>query len=298
RAELSALYMTLGSLSLLGRGQTSVQFAVESAAVARRVFVLLQQEFSLTAQLHFVTHARFGGTRKCVLTLGPRQSPALLESLGMLETDEGGQSSLRSMSPRVSLSRSCCRRAFLRGAMLGCGTITNPDLGYHLELTVHDDELRLHIAKCLQSVDLPVKQTTRAGGVSLYYKQSDQIITFLTVIGAHQAVMAMEDLRVKRQVLERVNREMNCDAANLQKQMNASDRQLDEIARLIASDAFGTLPPALQEIAKARLRAPAATLEELGEQMTPPLSKSAVNHRMRRLAQLAETVVSLPDNTP
>jgi len=286
-AELGALYMTLGGLSLLGRGQLCVQFTVESPAIARRVFVLLRKEAQILAQLHYVTHARFGGVRKCVLTVGPKQAPALLTKLKMMEPDEDGVPALRATTPRVKLNRDCCRRAFLRGALLGCGTISNPEHGYHLEMTARDEALRLNIAKCLQSLGVPVKQTERHGVVSLYCKQSDQIATILTATGAHQAVTTLESLRVQRQVLGTVNRAMNCDSANLQKQMNASDLQISLITALMASERFSAMPPALQEVARARVQAPDMSLEELGQTLTPPIGKSGVNHRMRRLIQFA-----------
>jgi len=286
-SELSALYMTLGSLSLLGRGQLCVQFTVESPAIARRIFVLLQKETQILAQLHYVTHARFGGVKKCVLTVGPKQAPALLTRLGMMEIDKDGASTLRSTTPRVRFTRDCCRRAFLRGAFLGCGTISSPEYGYHLEMAVRDEALRLNIAKCLLSLDIPVKQTERHGVVSLYCKQSDQIATILTAAGAHHAVTTLESMRVQRQVLGSVNRAMNCDSANLQKQMNASDEQRAQIAALMALERFTAMPPALQEIARARLQSPDMSLEELGQTLNPPISKSGVNHRMRRLLQFA-----------
>ncbi|HNX62740.1 MAG TPA: DNA-binding protein WhiA [Candidatus Limiplasma sp.] len=282
-SELAALYMTLGSISLLGRGQLCVQFAVESPAVARRIFVLLQKEFQILAQLHYVTYARFGGRRKCVLTVGPQQAPLLLARLGMMDAPEGDAPTLRSTAPRVRLNRDCCRRAFLRGALLGCGTITNPEQGYHLEFAVRDEPLDLNIAKCLQSLGVPVHRIQRRGSVGIYCKQSDQISDILTAAGAHQTVTRLESLRVQRQVLGTVNRAMNCDSANLQKQMNASQRQLAQIRRLMETDRFSALPPALQQIARARVQAPDMNLEELGQSLTPPIGKSGVNHRMRRL---------------
>ena len=286
-SELSALYMTLGSLNLLGRGKLSVQFTGESMAVARRVYTLLQKALELSPQIHYVSTAHFGGTRKCVLTLGPTQTPAFLSALGMMTVGENGEATLRSTSPKVNLNRSCCVRAFLRGAMLGGGTMTNPEQGYHLELGYRDENFRDCVAKCLQKVGLPIHQSSRKGKDFLYLKQSDQIVTFLTAAGAHQAVMEMENLRVQRQVLSSVNRAMNCDSANLQKQMNASDEQLRAIERLAKQDGLKSLPKALQEIAVARLNAPDLTLEQLGQTLNPPLSKSGVNHRMRRLMEYA-----------
>ncbi|MCE5344201.1 MAG: DNA-binding protein WhiA [Eubacteriales bacterium] len=286
-SELSALYMTLGTLSLLGQGRLSVQFAVESPAIARRIFVLMQKQAQIVAQLHYVTYARFGGRRKCVLTVGPKQAPAFLLLLGMMEVGEDGTPTLHSTVPRVKLNRDCDRRAFLRGALLGCGTLNDPNHGYHLELTVREDSLRLYIAKCLQSLNIPVKYTQRRGVTSLYCKQSDQIADILTAAGAFTAVTRLESLRVKRQVLGTVNRAMNCDNANLRKQMDASQRQFALISRLAASDHFSAMPPALQQIAQARLQSPDMTLEELGQTFTPPIGKSGVNHRMRRLMRFA-----------
>ncbi|MDD3214202.1 MAG: DNA-binding protein WhiA [Eubacteriales bacterium] len=294
-SELAALYMTLGTLSLLGRGQLCVQFSMESPAIARRVFVLLQKETQIVAQLHYVTHARFGGRRKCVLTVGPHQAPALLGTLGMMETDAEGATALRSTVPRVKLNRDCCRRAFLRGALLGCGTISNPEHGYHLELAAADETLRLNIAKCLQSIGVPIKQTQRGGAVSLYCKQSDHIADILTAAGAHQAVTKLESIRVRRQVLGTVNRAMNCDNANLQKQMDASQRQLELIARLMETERFGAMSPALQQIARARMQAPDMSLEELGQTLDPPIGKSGVNHRIRRLIHFAQEELYEPN---
>ena len=167
-SELSALYMTLGSLNLLGRGKLSVQFTGESMAVARRVYTLLQKGLELSPQIHYVSTAHFGGTRKCVLTLGPTQTPAFLSALGMMTIGENGEATLRSTSPKVNLNRSCCVRAFLRGAMLGGGTMTNPEQGYHLELGYRDENFRDCVAKCLQKVGLPIHQSSRKGKDFLY----------------------------------------------------------------------------------------------------------------------------------
>lgn len=281
-SELCGLYVSMGSLSLLGRGQVNVQLSGESLAVCRRAYTLLVQTLRLTPQIHYVTHARFGGTRKCVLTLGPIQSPVLLCSLGMMEKDDDGYH-LKATEPKLHLTRQCCMRAFLRGMMLGGGTITNPEQGYHLEIPCRDGDAQAAMAKCMQRLNIPIHWSARRDQPFFYLKQCDQIVNFLTALGAHNAVMHIEDLRVKRQVLGTVNRAMNCDSANLQKQMNAARQQVEAIRRLRETDQFSALPPSLQAIALARLEAPEATLTELGQMLTPPIGKSGVNHRMRRL---------------
>lgn len=287
-SELCGLYATMGSLSLLGRGRVNVQFSNESLAVCRRAYTLLVQALHLTPQIHYVTHARFGGTRKCVLTLGPIQTPVLLHALGMMSKSPEGEYSFRSATPRLPLTRQCCMRAFLRGVMLGGGTMSNPDQGYHLELPCRDADMQNMTAKCMQRMGLPIKLSERREHRYLYLKQSDQIVQFLTAVGAHSSVMHIEDLRVKRQVMETVNRAMNCDSANMQKQMDASRTQIEAIRQLRDSDRLATLPPSLQEIALARLDNPDASLTELGQLLHPPIGKSGVNHRMRRLIAYLE----------
>ena len=167
-SELSGQYMTCGSLNLLGRGKVSVQFTCENMAVARRIYTLLSRSLKTPPQIHYVDSTHFGGRRKCILTLGPAESPAFLKAMNMMVTRDG-QDSLRAMSPNLSLSRACCMRSFLRGAMLGGGTITNPEIAYHMELPYHDENMRLNLAKCLLKQGLPVKQSSRKGKGYLYY---------------------------------------------------------------------------------------------------------------------------------
>ena len=294
-AELAAAYLTLGRLSLLGQGRVSVRFETESPAVARRIFVLLQKELGIAAQLHTVTHARFGGKRSCVLTLGPVDCPPLLCRLGMMEPLPEGGYRFAAMQPRLSLTRACCQHAFLRGAFLGCGSMTDPEKAYSLELVTLNEPLRQELRRCLSRLELPMREFLRRDAVVLYLKQSEAILGFLTLAGAHQAVLTMENLRVRRQMVQTVNRAVNCDTHNLQRMMAANERQIEQIARLINSDRFGALPPALQEIAKARLHAPDVSLQELGASLTPPLGKSGVNHRLRRLLAIA---AEEPENEP
>ena len=286
-AELSALYMSLGSLHLLGRGQMKLTFSTESAAVARRIFLLLQKGLSLTSQVYKTTNPRFGGLQRYVLTLSPTQVPILLTRLSMLDLNIHGEAKLKSTSPRISLSRSCCARSFLRGAMLGCGAVSESGSGYHLDFILRDDALRSFLTKCLRKFDLPIQQSRRKDTALLFLSQGEQIVTLLTLMGAHQAVMALEDLRIRRELMGNLNRAMNCDTANLQKLVNASHSQISQIERLMQSGTFKSLPLSLQEIAEVRLRAPDASLTDLGAMLNPPLGKSGVNHRMRRLMEIA-----------
>ena len=282
-AELSALYQTAGSLKLLGRGQTCVQFEVSSPALARRIFVLLQKRLGLAAQLHYVTYARLGGRRRCVLTLGPKEAPAFLTALGIMEPGPDGEPVLKRTSPHAPLKRACCQKAFLRGAMLGAGSVTESERGYHLDIAAQAQSLENGVAKCLQRFGLPIKRTTRRGTPVFYLSSGDEVSAFLTLTGAHGSVMRLEDKRVQRQLMAGVQRSVNCDSHNLQRQTAAGDAQIEHIAALIQTGAFGALPPALQQIAKLRLNNPELGYEALGELLSPPVGKSGVSHRLRRL---------------
>ncbi len=289
-SELCGLYASTGSLSLLGRGKLNVQFISESIVVSKRTYTLLSQALRISPQIHYLTTARFGGTRKCVLTLGPVRTPELLSAFGMMERRPDGDVSLRSTSPRLAITRQCCARAYLRGVFLGGGTMSNPAQSYHLELSFRDPPSRETLAKCVQRAGLPIRESARGEKRFFYFKQCEQILTLLTAMGANASVMRIEDLRVQRQVLGAVNRAMNCDEANLQKQMEASRHQVEAIRRLRESDKFEGLSEALKEIAIARLSSPDATLSQLGAMLSPPIGKSGVNHRMRRLMALADEI--------
>ena len=292
-SELSAFYMTVGSLHLLGKGQVNVKFTLDNTTIAKRVYTLLQKGLLLTPQIYFISQARFGGIRKCVLSLDPRQSPSLLSRFLMMKTDQSGQSALYNTNPRIPLQRSCCMRSFLRGTMLGSGMITRPEHGYRLTLLVKDDFLQFLIIKCFHRFMLPIKQSSHKQITLFYLTKGEHVITFLTLIGAYQTVISLENLRVQREVFGDINRAMNCDSSNIKKLIKASENQLNYISRLLLSENFTNLSPSLQEIAKARIRAPDASFEELGQMLSPPISKSGVNHRMRRLMENANRLLSL-----
>ena len=285
-SELSGLFATMGQLNLLGRGRVSVQFSGENMAVCRRVYLLLVKQFRFSPQIHYVDHPRFGGSRKCVLTLSPAQSPVLLCALRMMEKNGEGYT-LKAAASRLPIARLCDMRAYLRGVFLGGGTVSAPQGDAHLELPCRESFMQNTVARCLQRLELPIHFGKRREHLYTYLKQSEQIVTLLGQLGASAAVMQLEEMRVKKQVFSQVTRMMNCDHANVQKTVAAGTRQLEAIRRLDAEGKLEGLPPALQEIARKRLEAPEATLAQLGEMLTPPVGRSGVNHRLRRLMALA-----------
>ncbi len=289
-SELSALTQTSGHLSFRGGGRLSVQYRLENTGTARRLFQLLKTRLNISATLHFVQTPQLGGRRISVLTLGEEDTRTLLSALHMLETDEDGLPHLRRTTPRHPLTRQCCRRAFLRGAYLGAGTMTNPEKGYHFEWRAEDKQLVSMLGRLLEKSELPFHTYERKGKQVVYLKSADQISRILAVMGASGSVLRLENIRVNRQIREMAARAANCDEHNSEKMLDAAQRQAEAIRYLSVQQGLFTLPPALRELARRRVENPDLSMKELGESLDPPISKNAVNHRMRRLMEIAEAL--------
>lgn len=285
-SELAALYRTSGSLSFHGLGRVQVQYRTENAALARRIFRLLRTRLGVTPRLHYVQHARLGGQRTCVLTVGDEDSQKLMLALHMTEQDEEGNIRYRRTAGRQPMTRQCCRRAYLRAAFLGAGTMSNPEKEYHFEISATDQSLVRELSRLLEKSGLPVNTYQRKGSTVVYLKGAQQISDAMAMMGATGSVFAMEDIRIRKQARGAANRAINCDEHNFQRMLDAADTQVEGIRRYVIVKGMRSLPPALQEIAQKRLDNADLSLAELGQLFEPPLSKSAVNHRMRRLMEI------------
>jgi len=186
----------------------------------------------------------------------------------------------------------CCKAAFLRGAFLAGGSVTDPGKGYHMELTTtHQSVARETNALTREVMAFPPKMASRAGGQVLYFKQSEQICDFLTYLGAPVAAMGIMEARLERELNNKVNRRCNCDDANISKVVEAAQEQLAAIRTLKEAGMMEKLPAKMKQAADAREANPAASLTELAAMMDPPITKPAMNNRMKKLIQLAKETV-------
>ena len=187
------------------------------------------------------------------------------------------------------LEEDCCRAAFLRGAFLAGGSVTDPEKGYHLELnTTHMSVSRETEALMREVMGFLPKSTRRGGGSVLYFKQSDQISDFLTFLGAPVAAMGIMEARLEKELNNKVNRRCNCDEANTSKVVEAAQEQLAVIRQLREQGKLEKLPHKLLQAAKAREENPSASLTELAAMMEPPITKPAMNHRLKKLVEAAK----------
>ncbi len=191
---------------------------------------------------------------------------------------------------RTLLEYSCCRRAFLRGAFLSSGTMSDPGRSYHFEFICSIPEDAEHLAHLIESFGIEPKQTTRKQKSLVYLKDSEAIVDILNVMGASQALMRLENVRILKDIKNSANRQSNCDSANINKTVNAAKRQLADI-RLIQSEiGLDKLTPTLREMAEARLEHPEESLQDLGGYLDPPVGKSGVNHRLIRIGEIADEI--------
>lgn len=284
-SELSALTQTCASLRLAGGGRVRVVYETESPALAKRIFLLLKKRMEITPVLEFARYKRLGGRRVSILTVPEAESRRLLVALHMLQESEAG-AVYRGM-PRAVMTRRCCRASFARGAFLGAGAVSDPEKGYHLEFTASETRADI-LVKILEKSGIQAAVTNRRGNAVVYIKKGDDVISVLALMGAHTALMEMENIRIRRDGRNRANRARNCDEANLKKQLSVGARQARAIVAYSLSHSLGALPKELQEIGRLRMLHPEASLEELGAMLPTPLGKSGVNHRMRRLMALIE----------
>ena len=288
-SEISALTMTSGHLAFRGGGWMTVSYRTEDTGTARRLLMLLKKRLNVNPTLHFTQTSRLGGRRTCVLSLNTTDTRTLLDALHMTETDERGQTHIRRTTPRHPMTRQCCRRAFLRGAFLGAGTVTHPEKGYHFEWKAEDAQLPGVLEKLLEKCGLPFHVYKRKGRQVVYLKGAQQIADMLALMGAAHSVLRMETIRVDKQVRAAAVRAANCDEHNGEKMLDAAQRQAEAIRQISLKQGLFTLPPALRQVALLRLENPELSLKELGEMMDPPVGKSGINHRMRRLMAVLDS---------
>ena len=192
-----------------------------------------------------------------------------------------------SLAQNVVLMQNCCKRAFIRGAFLAAGSISDPEKFYHFEIACATEAKAKQIQGLILSMGIEAKIVLRKKYFVVYIKEGSQIVDILNVMEAPVALMELENIRILKEMRNSVNRKVNCETANINKTVSAAVKQIEDIVYIRDTIGFEGLPENLEEIAKARLERPEATLKELGEGLDPPVGKSGVNHRLRKLSILA-----------
>lgn len=275
-AELSAI-ISVNGLSEQEKGEKSVlRITTENAAFARKTYSLFKRIYGICPEVICRKSRKLKKHTSFILTIHKSKNKG----------QEVGEVS------NFDEKKECCRRAYLRGAFLAAGSISDPEKAYHLEISVKSLELADYLVRTINSYELNSKVIKRKGYYVVYLKEGDNIVDFLNVVGAHSSLLEMENIRILKDMRNNVNRIVNCETANLDKTVNASVRQVRNIEYIRDNIGLDNLPENLKQIAKLRLQYSDASLKELGQMLNPPLGKSGVNHRLRKLEELAEEVRS------
>ena len=186
------------------------------------------------------------------------------------------------------IQRDCCKRAFLRGTFLAAGSISDPEKSYHLEIVCSTMERALQVQAILKDFQLDGRIINRKKNQVVYLKEGSQIVELLGLMEASISLMNLENIRIRKEISNNVNRKVNCETANITKTVSAAVKQIEDIRYIETHMGFSQLSEGLEEMAVLRLKHQDATLKELGEMLTPPVGKSGVNHRLRKLSRIAE----------
>lgn len=278
KAELLGVLRMSGAIVIRGMN-IGIHFSTENAALARRVLQILKNNYQVQTEVVITRSRRLKKNNRYQV----RVLPAPQVNIAMTELQ---LLSMESDLKNPLLSKQCCKRAFLRGAFLGGGSISRPSSDYHLEMVTGNEDFAHSIIKVMHTFSMKAKLTDRKNDFIVYLKDGESITNFLRVIGAHNSMMEFEGVRVLKEMRNNVNRRVNCETANLGKVVKAAVRQVNCIKFIDEHMGLSELPEALQETARLRLEYPEASLNELVE-YSGGIGKSGINHRLKKLQEMA-----------
>ena len=264
-AELSALIKMAGEIKIF-KHDCAMRFHTENLGVARKCFTLLKKTFNIEADIAVRRNITKGSCSYDIYARG--------EELFAIQN--------------AMVQAVCCKRAYLRGAFLATGSMSDPSKSYHFEIVCDLEEQAEYLRELMLGFDLDGKVVQRKKHYIVYLKEGSQIVDILNVMEAHVALMEFENIRIMKDMRNSVNRKVNCETANINKTVSAAVRQTEDIKYIQDTVGFDKLPEGLKDVALTRLTYPDATLKELGTLLENPVGKSGVNHRLRKLSEIAE----------
>lgn len=281
-AELAAYFWYIGQIKLVEK-RFLLSYLTENEKLTKKVFTLIRKTFNIQKDSLIEVKGR--------LELSDEEAAySVLSALKVINNQGVFESSFDSDKVNQLLNKGCCKRAYLRGAFLCGGSLTDPSKGYHMEFVSRTKEQADFVVDILENFDIHAGCTLRKDRYISYIKDSSKIVDALNVMEAPLALMSMENERIIKEMRNSINRRVNCEAANINKTVNASTRQVEDIKYIISTKGIDYLPKPLRQMAEVRLENPDSPLKELGELMDPPVGKSGVNHRLRKISQLADEI--------
>ncbi|MBQ8030121.1 MAG: DNA-binding protein WhiA [Butyrivibrio sp.] len=287
-AGIAAIITSIGYVGETEGGGKALYLLSDNAQVLRKLFTLFKKAFNIvTSILEDVPEVRVGGRIYSPVLTDEGQVGAVLMATRLMDKDGNIRDFGDGASPQV-VKNSCCKRAFLRDAFLCTGSISDPNKGYHMEFVCNHEGQAMLLKDLIESFDIEARIVQRKKYHVLYIKEGAGIVDLLNIMEAPISLMNLENLRIVKEMRNSINRKVNCEVANITKTVNAATKQIEDITFIRDHMGFKGLPDNLREMAEVRLEHPDATLMELGKFLDPPVGKSGVNHRLRKLSELAD----------
>jgi len=284
---LSAIMRLSGTLAF-GSSKLSFKITTENPSTARFIFKLLKDHLKIHGRLLVKKSGSLKKNNVYVIVINEEMGlKDLLMETGILKSEEDIFSLDYTISKKL-IRTDALKKAYIKGSFLGSGSVSNPEKAYHLEFVVNSLELAEDLMKVINSYGLTSKVIARKNAYIVYLKEGEQIVDILSIIGAFNSLFDFENVRIIKDMRNNVNRLVNCETANLSKTVNAAVRQVESIKLIEKEIGLSRLSKPLREVAEMRLDYPDESLKELGEMLNPPVGKSGVNHRLRKIEKIAD----------
>ena len=287
-AELASIIQYCGQIADTENGKKFIKIQTENLAVARKYFTLLRKTFNIdtdVAEALIKVHSKVNTYESSLED--EDAADKVLQAIKLFDEQGKQLTAIDVINPMI-IKKSCCKRALLRGAYLTIGSMSDPEKGYHFELVCSSEAQAIQLRDIIIDFQVDAKIVIRKKYFVVYVKEGAGIVDLLNIMEAHVSLMNLENLRILKEMRNSINRRVNCEAANITKTVNAASKQIDDILYIQKSVGFESLPDNLKEMAEVRIEHPDATLKELGEYLDPPVGKSGVNHRLRKLSEYAD----------
>ncbi|PXV91504.1 hypothetical protein C8E03_10361 [Lachnotalea glycerini] len=286
-AEIAAIISLCGRVIISIEDKYCIKVHTENVAVARKYFTLIKKTFNINTEISIRRNVYLKKSRTySILIKGHEDSKRVLNACKLIHNDEIKEN--MSIINNLVIQNSCCKRAFIRGAFLAAGSLSDPEKFYHFEIVCANKNKAQQLQEIMKAFDIDAKIVRRKKYYIVYIKEAAQIVQILNVMEAHVALMNLENVRILKEMRNSVNRQVNCETANINKTVSAAVKQIDDIKYIKKHMGFEGLSEGLGEVARIRFEYPEATLKELGALLNPPVGKSGVNHRLRKLSNLAQ----------
>ena len=284
-AEIAAIVNLCGKIEV-GQKETQLKIYTDNLTVARKYFMLIKETFH--GEVAILNRNGQGNKNSYALLLKEQKlTDQILKAIKVMRKDYSFVEP-QGVVDRCLLQNTCCKRAFIRGVFLTNGSMSDPEKTYHFEIIMSTESRALQIQEVIRSFGIDAKIVVRKKYYVVYVKDGSQIVDILNIMEAHKALMDLENIRILKEMRNSINRKVNCETANINKTVTAASKQIDDIVYIKEQMGFSDLSPGLEEVALLRMEHPDASLKELGEMLSQPLGKSGVNHRLRKLSEIAD----------